>query len=51
MGKWLHVEGKIKKRLINMRMRMQKSYFCLAWVAGFNIFARKQKYDVTKPIG
>jgi len=51
MGKWLHVEEKIKKRLINMRMRMKKSYFCLAWVAGFIIFARKQKYDVTKPIG
>lgn len=50
-GKWLHVEGKIKKRLINMRMRMKKSYFRLAWVAGFNIFARKQMCDVTGTIG
>ncbi len=51
IGKWLHVEGKIKRRLINMRMRMKKSYFCLVWVAGFNIFARKQMCDVTKTIG
>lgn len=50
-GKWLHVEGKIKKRLINIKMRMKKSYFCLAWVAGFNIFARRQMCDVTKTIG
>ncbi len=34
-----------------MRMRMKKSYFCLVWVAGFNIFARKQMCDVTKTIG